>query len=124
VRAVLNDVGAAGVPMLDVFNKIDLVDEAALTALKKAHPDALWISAAHDIGRADLVAAMTTRLELDRERVRFAFDDRRERDRRMLADLYRHARVISHESERDRVSVEADVPRRFLSRFAGKKVPA
>jgi GTP-binding protein HflX len=124
VRSVLSEVGATGVPTLEVFNKIDLVDEAALAALQKAHPDALWISAAHKIGRDDLIAAMTTRLELDRERVRFSFDDRRERDRRMLADLYRHARVISHESERDRVSVEADVPRRFLSRFAGKKVPA
>jgi hypothetical protein len=42
----------------------------------------------------------------------------------MLADLYRHARVISHDSDRNRISVEADVPRRLLSRFIERKVPA
>jgi GTP-binding protein HflX len=124
VRSVLNEVGAAGVPTIDVFNKVDLVEKDALAALKKRHPEALWVSAARRTGRDDLIAAITARLELDRQRVRFAFDDRRERDRRMLADLYRHARVISHEGVRDRISVEADVPRRLLGRFAARKVPA
>jgi GTP-binding protein HflX len=124
VRAVLNEVGASHVPALDVFNKVDVVDDEALAALRKRHLDALFISAAARTGGPELIAAITERLALDRQRVRLSFDDRRERDRRMLADLYRHARVISHESDRDRISVEADVPRRLLGRYAGRKVPA
>ena len=45
VRSVLASVGAAAVPTLEVFNKIDLVDDVALASLKRAHPEALWVSA-------------------------------------------------------------------------------
>lgn len=124
VRSVLAEVGAAGVPTIEVFNKIDLVEEPVLAALKKAHPDAILVSAARRIGFDDLIATIESRLALDQERVRLTLDDRRERDRRMLADLYRHGRVISQVMERDRIAVEADVPRRMLGRFARGRVPA
>jgi GTP-binding protein HflX len=124
VHAVLHEVGAANVPVVQVFNKIDLVDAATIAALKNTHQDAVFVSATERIGSDAIVQAIVGRLSLDRERVSLAFDGRRERDRRMLADLYRHARVISHVTDRDRVSVEADVPRRMLGRYAGRKVPA
>ena len=124
VRSVLASVGAAGVPTLEVFNKIDLVDRVALADLKRAHPEALWVSAATRAGRGELLAAIESRLALDQERVRLTLDDTRERDRRILADLYRHGRVISQVTERDRISIEADVPRRLLGRFVRGRVPA
>jgi GTP-binding protein HflX len=124
VHAVLQEVGAGNVPALEVFNKIDLVEDAELAGLKAAHPDAVWVSAAARTGRDALVTAVGERLALDAERVRLRFDERREGDRRMVADLYRHAKIISHVTDDDRVSIEADVPRRLLSRFVRAKVPA
>jgi GTP-binding protein HflX len=124
VRSVLANVGAAGLPTLEVFNKIDLVDDVALADLKRAHPEALWVSASTRVGYAGLLAAIESRLALDQERVRLTLDDTRERDRRILADLYRHGRVISQVTERDRISVEADVPRRLLGRLGRRRVPA
>lgn len=124
VRAVLASVGASAVPTVEVFNKIDLVDEVALGDLKRAHPDALWVSAARKEGYDTLLATIEARLALDQERVRLTLDDRREGDRRLLADLYRHGRVISQVTKRDKISIEADVPRRMVGRFARRKVPA
>lgn len=117
VRAVLAEVGAERVPTVDVFNKIDAVPDAELAGLKAAHPDALWVSAGTGEGSATLVSAIGTRLAMDAERVHLELDDRRESDRKLVADLYRHARVVSHVTTADRVSIDADVPRRLLRRF-------
>ena len=61
---------------------------------------------------------------MDTERITLGFDSTDERDRRTLADLYRFGRVVSHITVEDRVTVEADVPRRLLSRFQRARVPA
>ena len=124
VRSVLADVGAARVPTIDVFNKIDALDTDDLETQKKAQPGAFWISARAGTGRERLLAELAARLSMDAERVRLEFDDSQERDRKLVADLYRHARVVSHVTRADRVSIEADVPRRMLPRFTRVKVPA
>jgi len=124
VRNVLIEIGAERVPVIDAFNKIDLVEADALLRLRLTHPEALWLSAEHQRGRDELVAAIGASLAMDAERVRLELDDRREGDRRLVADLYRHARVVSHITDAERVSIEADVPRRLLGRFTRAKVPA
>jgi GTP-binding protein HflX len=45
VIAVLEEIGAEGIPRLDVVNKIDLCDEARRRELSREFPDALQISA-------------------------------------------------------------------------------
>lgn len=45
VRSVLSEIGAADIPELLVFNKIDLVDDAALTPLRTLGPDVAFVSA-------------------------------------------------------------------------------
>ena len=124
VRSVLAEVGATAVPTIEVFNKIDLLDRHELTGLKAAHPDSLFISATTAAGRATLIAAIAARLSMDAERLRFDLDQARESDRRLVADLYRHATVVSHEQRGERVEIEADVPRRLMSRFRRAQVPA
>jgi GTP-binding protein HflX len=124
VREVLADVGAAGVPTIDVFNKIDRLDAAELENLRRLQPGALWISALDGTGKDRILAELAGRLAMDAERVRFEFDDSEERDRKLVAELYRHARVVSHVTRADRISIEADVPRRILPRFTRAKVPA
>jgi GTP-binding protein HflX len=124
VTAVLAEVGAAQVPVLEVFNKIDVVEADELRRLRAAHPEGVWISASRGDGRDELLAAIARRLAMDSARVRLALDNRAEADRQLLADLYRHGRVLTQTTEADQVSVEADVPRRMLSRFARAAVPA
>ena len=124
VRGVLVEVGAGRVPVIDVFNKMDLVDPAAAARLAEAYADAARISGAAGDGIDVLVADIARRLAMDIARVSFELDETRERDRRLLADLYRHGRVLSHVTSNARVSIEAEIPRRLARRLARAKVPA
>jgi GTP-binding protein HflX len=124
VRSVLLEVGAERVPMLEVFNKVDLISHDERERLAKLHPSAVPISARTGAGREQLVAAMAARLAMDAERVRLAFDGTKDDHRALIAELYRHAEVISHVAEDKRVAIEANVPRRLLDRFTRVKVPA
>jgi len=89
-----------------------------LAALKTAHPDALWLSAQEGTGRAELLEAISDRLDMDATRVTLSLDSSDEADRKLLTDLYRHARVLSQTAADARVSIEADIPKRLLARFA------
>ena len=124
VHAVLMEVGAAGLPVLEVFNKCDLLSAGEIDRLRALHPGAVMISARAGTGRADLTEVIASRLAMDAERLRLELDASRDADSRLVADLYRHARVISHVTIGDRVSIEADVPRRLLDRFVRARVPA
>ena len=121
---MLAEVGAESVPMIDVFNKIDEVDPVEIERRRAADPNALWISARLGAGREELLARVAAELAMDAERAQFTLDDGRDDDRRLIADLYRHARVVSHTTADGRVSIEADVPRRWLNRFTRARVPA
>jgi GTP-binding protein HflX len=124
VRSVLLEVGAAQTPILDVFNKCDLLSADELTRLKALYPGAVFVSARSGAGRQELVEIIASRLEMDAESIHLEFDSTREADRRLISDLYRHARVISHVAVDHRLSIEAEVPRRLVDRFLSAKVPA
>ncbi len=62
VRTVLSEIGATDIPELIVFNKIDLVQEAALLPLRTLAPDALFVSARRGDGLEELRAAVEARL--------------------------------------------------------------
>jgi GTP-binding protein HflX len=120
VRRVLEEVGAANVATMDVFNKCDLIEPAETERLRRSHPSALCISALKGRGRKDMIEAMTERLQLDTRRVTLEFDAERAEDREKIARVYRHARVVSHVNSGGRVAIEADVPRRVLERVRGR----
>jgi GTPase len=124
VRSVLAEVGAGGVPVIEVFNKIDLLDRAERARLRASSDAGVLLSARQATGREALTAAIVVRLAMDAERVRLELDPTHEADRRLMADLYRHARVVSHTTADHLVSIEADVPRRLLGRYLRAKVPA
>jgi GTP-binding protein HflX len=123
VESVLAEIGAGGVPRIDVYNKIDRLDAEARARLAQGG-EAVLISAETGEGREALAAAIATRLSFDAERIRVELDSRREPDRRLVTDLYKHAHVVSHTAAGHRVAIEADVPRRFVERFARARVPA
>ena len=62
VREVMSDVGAEKVAELLVVNKVDAADEETLLRLKRAWPDAVFVSASSGLGIEELEAAIAARL--------------------------------------------------------------
>ncbi|HET9372841.1 MAG TPA: GTPase HflX [Vicinamibacterales bacterium] len=124
VRNVLADVGAAAVPTIEAWNKIDLVDADERARLETSPHGEVLISARRRDGLDALARAIAAHLSMDTARVRFDLNLRRDADRKTVAELYKMARVVAHVADGDRVAIDADVPRRLLGRFPRAKVPA
>jgi GTP-binding protein HflX len=126
VRRVLEEVGAAEVPVMDVYNKADLLTADERRRIADRDPAAGVISARSGEGVEELVQMVASRLALDTRRITITFDSGTEFDRRQIARLYRVARVVSHVATNGRVVIEADVPRRHIERLTtpGKGVEA
>jgi GTP-binding protein HflX len=114
VRQVLEEVGALDVPLLDVYNKVDQLTPDERRRLQQQDPAAVYISALERQGVDELVETIASRLELDIRRVTAVFNPEDERDRDRIGRLYRHGRVVVHETRDGQVSIVADVPRRLL----------
>jgi GTP-binding protein HflX len=117
VRTVLAEVGANRVPVLDVFNKTDLLDQAERERLSAVYPGVLRVSALRGDGRDELVAAMESRLALDTAKVTFEFDAEDDSKRHEISQLYRLGRILRHAASDGHVTIEAEIPRRLLGRF-------
>jgi GTP-binding protein HflX len=115
VRRVLEEVGAADVPVIEVLNKIDVAPADTRARLAEQGEERLEISARTGEGITALCELISTRLTLDARRLTFAFDPASPADRRRLAVVYRLGRVVSHTADAGRVVVEADIPRRFIA---------
>jgi GTP-binding protein HflX len=115
VQAVLDEVGAIDVPLLEVYNKCDALTDDERRRLHDLDPSALCISALHRQGIGELIETITSRLALDVRRVTLTFNPDDEADRERIARVYRHGRVVLHETRDGQASIVADVPRRLLS---------
>jgi GTP-binding protein HflX len=119
VRRVLAEVDADEVPTVDVFNKCDRLDAVERERLRMVYPAGLCVSATTGEGRNELIAVMEARLALDTARVTFEFDGTSEAEREQISQLYRVGRILRHVASDGHVSIDAEVPRRLLDRFAG-----
>ncbi len=119
VQSVLDEVGAVDVPMLEVYNKCDALTPDERRRLQELDPSALCISALERQGIDELIETITSRLALDVRRVTLTFEPDNEADRERIARVYRHGRVVLHETRDGQVSIVADVPRRLLTRLGG-----
>jgi len=117
VNQVLAEVGAVDVPLLEVYNKCDALTADERRRLQELDPSAVCISALTRQGVDELVETVASRLALDVRRVTLTFDPDNAADRERIARVYRHARVVLHETRDGHVSIVADVPRRLLSRL-------
>ena len=119
VHQVLEEVGATRVPMLDLYNKCDLISPDERRRIQDQRPEALCISALARDGLGDVIETIASRLALDVRRLTLTFNPDDAADRERIARVYRHARVLAHETRDGRVSIVADVPRRLVSRVEG-----
>ena len=87
VRRVLEEVHAASVPVLEVMNKCDVLDEAEKRRIQHLWPDAWLVSAATGEGCAALLDGVCARLGLDTRRVTLHFNPEVERDRQRMGQL-------------------------------------
>ena len=116
VTAVLAEVGAGRVPVLEVFNKCDRIDEVERQRLRSTYPAALCVSALTGQGREEIIDAMESRLALDTTHVAVEFSSSEE-SRARVAELYRVGRILRHVTSDGHIAIEAEIPRRLLSRF-------
>ena len=123
VRRVLEEVEALEVPLIEVYNKCDMVTPDERRRLAEQDPSAILISALSGDGVDDLVETVASRLALDVVRMTMTFDPNDGGDRERIARVYRHARVVVHESRDDRIVVVADVPRRLIDRLGVSRPP-
>jgi GTP-binding protein HflX len=122
VRQVLEEIDALEVPVIVVYAKCDLLTEDERRRLLEMDPGALCISArgggvgqpSGPWGIDELLETLAHRLDLDHQRVTFTFDPDEAGDRVAIARLYRHAKVLVHETVDGQVSIVADVPRRLI----------
>ena len=122
VTNVLAEVGAESVPMLEVFNKCDRLDEGERGRLRAVYPRRLCVSAMTGEGREELISAMETRLALDTARVTLEFASGDQEAHGRIAQLYRIGRILRHVATDGRVSIEAELPRRLVDRFSDAAV--
>jgi GTP-binding protein HflX len=116
VEDVLGEIGAGGLPVELVLNKIDAVDPLGRRRLANRFPGALQISALTGEGLADLRARLAERFGERFEAVRLLVPYE---EGARLAELYSLGAPIDEREDTDEgVFIRARLPRRDLPRFA------
>jgi len=110
---------AAKKPIIPVANKVDVpsLEGIEFEAYRLGLGEVVALSAEEGRGIDELVETVTSRVALDVRRVTLAFNPDDPADRERIARVYRHARVVQHETRDGQVSIVADVPRRLLARL-------
>lgn len=114
VNEVLREIDAAERPLVPVLNKSDRLPAGRGEVLRQARPEALLVSATSGAGFDELKAAVSARLELLPKAVRLRF---RSDDARGIAAVYGAGRVVSHSLEGDLVTIDAEIPERYVARY-------
>jgi len=117
VRSVLDEVEATDVPLIEVYNKCDQIGPEEQRRIRDTDPAALCISALQGQGLDELLDTVASHLALDVTRIKLSFNLDKPADREHIARLYRHARVLEHETRDGQVAIVADVPRRLVAQL-------
>ncbi|MEA2451960.1 MAG: GTPase [Actinomycetota bacterium] len=115
VRRVLNDLEFAERPVILAFNKIDLVDDAALATLKGRFPDAVFISAQEDEGLEELLHRLE--FELSKLRVETTLDIPFDRGD-VVSRVHEQGDVIEETYGENGTHIVARLPREALDELA------
>jgi GTPase len=119
VESVLREIGAGERPRLLLLNKADRAPAERLRALAEARAGSAVVSALTGAGLEGLLAAVSSRLDLEPRRVRLSFAAG---DRRGVAGVYAAGRVLGHEVRNGRVVLDAEIAGRTVERYRGHLV--
>lgn len=107
---VLAEIGAAGVPRIEVLNKIDAADPEALSQWARIHPEGFAVSAKTGQGLDALVAAIEKSLTADMAEMTLAVPHS---DYAIVPLLHREGLVLEESAENDYTVLRCRVPRRL-----------
>ena len=119
VRDVLEEIGAAKVPELLVFNKLDIA--TGVEHLLAANPAAVAVSAATGAGLADLTATIGDRLRAAASTAEFVVPFARGE---VMAGLHRSSQVLSETATGDGMRFLVRIDAASAARFADFRHPA
>jgi len=111
VRQVLADLKIASKPILEVYNKVDLLH----APFSSSHRNAVVISASKKLGIETLLSRIDQSLEKDPLiRARFVFD---QKDGQVLSKLYSCSRLVHRSFTKDQVHVEVEAPQSVIQQL-------
>ena len=123
VVEVLSDLGANHKPVINVFNKSDLLPPEELEAVRERVtnliPDAVFASAETDGGLDALKRALLRRLRAERRVVELRVPLS---DGRLLAELHRNGDVLAQRTEGDEMIVSVRLSHEALGRLGARAV--
>ncbi|HOJ70067.1 MAG TPA: GTPase HflX, partial [Candidatus Hydrogenedentes bacterium] len=115
VRQVLEEIKAADVPSLLVYNKIDLLPPEELELLKQERTSRLMVSATRGTGLRELLETVEQRMALSRSmvtlRVPVARGD-------IVAGLHRRGRILRQEVDQNNLILEAEIPPALVAQLS------
>ena len=104
VLEALDELGIADHSTLMVFNKVDMLENAARrSAIEAEYPEGVWTSASREEGLDDLRSAIYNRLEKGRVELRLKIP---QAEGKLLSDLHRVGEILSIEYEGNDVHME------------------
>ncbi len=115
VREVLQEIGAAGIPELLVFNKADLISDQASSRLVNLYPDSVIISATKDIGLEELLVRVGELVE--RTMITLTLEIPYSRGD-LVAAAYRVGEVIEEKDDDNGMILEVRIPETARAQFA------
>jgi len=114
VEEVLSDLGAAEIPLVVVFNKVDMIEPASAALLRERYPAAVLTSAVSGEGMAEVeraIALMVTGTRQVTLRIPAARGD-------IMSSLYREGRVLARELEGDNIVMSVSLPRDIVDSYS------
>ncbi|MFC4068014.1 GTPase HflX [Actinoplanes subglobosus] len=116
VREVLGEVGADRLPELLVINKVDAADEETVLRLKRAWPEAVFVSARSGTGIAELHQAIADRLPRPGVEMRVLIPyDRGD----LVARVHRSGQVLQSRHLDDGTELQVRVDEQFAAELSG-----
>ena len=123
VVEVLSELGANHKPVINVFNKSDLLDRDVLDAVRERIgnliPDAVFVSAETEGGLDALKRALLRRLRAERRVVELRVPLT---DGRLLAELHRNGDVLAQRTDGDEMIVSVRLTPEALGRLGARAV--
>jgi GTP-binding protein HflX len=120
VNAILEEIGAGGIPIIPVFNKIDLRNDPDLfMAILTRHPGSHFVSAATGEGLQRLKSDLENYLERSRVTIELSVDASDGRAMKLVTSL---AYIFESQAGDGMVEMKARVPKSSLGRLKGQGV--